>query len=181
MRVKAGQLVKSRRFEQVVLPHLGAACNHARWLVRNAQNVEDVVQEACLRAVKFFAGYHGGDARVWLLRIVPNTAYSFLEKNRPMELAEELNETLHVAWRDPEPDAETLLLKSAENRMLQEAFEELPVRFREALLLRVWEELSYKEIVEVMEIRACRIKSCWCTLILMASWTSSIAWSWRSS
>jgi RNA polymerase sigma-70 factor, ECF subfamily len=152
MQVEAGQQGDFRRFEQVVLPHLDAAYNLARWLVRNPQNAEDVVQEACLRAVRFFSGYHGGDPRAWLLRIVRNTAYSFLEKNRPMELVEELNETLHVASRDPGPDAETLLLKSAENSMLQQALEELPVRFREVLILRELEELSYKEIAEVMEI-----------------------------
>jgi RNA polymerase sigma-70 factor (ECF subfamily) len=141
----------ARGFDQVVLPHLDAAYNLARWLVRNTHDAEDIVQEACLRAVRFIAGYQGGDARAWLLRIVRNTAYSFLEKNRPADLAEEFDETLHVPEVD-RPDAEAALVRSVESRMLREALEELPVRFREALILRELEGLSYKEIAEVMEI-----------------------------
>jgi RNA polymerase sigma factor (sigma-70 family) len=138
--------------ERVVLPHLDAAYNLARWLVRNPHDAEDVVQEACLRAIRFIGGYREGDARAWLLRIVRNTAYTFLEKSRPAELAEEFNETLHV----PEPgrtlDIETELLRSADSSMLHAALEMLPVRFRETLILRELEGLSYKEIAAVMEI-----------------------------
>ncbi len=72
-------------FEQVVLPHMDAAYNLARWLVRNTPDAEDMVQEAYLRAFKFFGGYQGGDARAWVLKIVRNTCYSFFEKNRPAE------------------------------------------------------------------------------------------------
>src|SRR5580700_9711420 len=71
------------RFEQIVLPHLDAAYNLARWLVRNQQDAQDIVQESYLRAFKFFSGFQGGDPRAWLLKIVRNTSYSFLEKNRP--------------------------------------------------------------------------------------------------
>jgi RNA polymerase sigma-70 factor (ECF subfamily) len=138
-------------FEQVVLPHLDAAYNLARWLVRNPHDAEDVVQEACLRAVRFFGGYQEGNARAWLLRIVRNTAYSFLEKKRPGDLAEEFDETIHVGETE-QRDAETALLQSFENRMLQEALEGLPVRFREALILRELEGFSYKEISEVMDM-----------------------------
>jgi len=141
--------VRGTDFERTIVPHLDAAYNLARWLVRNPQNAEDVVQEACLRAVGFFGGYQGGDARAWLLRIVRNTAYSFLERNRPAELAEEFNETLHV---DPKPDAEALAIKNVEASRLQAALEQLPVRFREALILREMEGMSYKEIAEVMSI-----------------------------
>src|SRR6202041_2068528 len=87
----------ARAFEQVVLPHLDAAYNLARWLVRNTHDAEDVVQEAFLRAFKFFGGYQGGDARAWVLKIVRNTSYTFLEKNRPADLAEEFDETIHTA------------------------------------------------------------------------------------
>jgi len=80
MQLEAGEPGEIRRFEEIVLPHLDAAYNLARWLVRDPHNAEDVVQEACLRAVKFFGGYRGGDGRAWLLRIVRNAAYSFLEK-----------------------------------------------------------------------------------------------------
>src|SRR5580704_18662774 len=97
-------------FEQVVLPHLDAAYNLARWLVRNPHDAEDIVQEAYLRAFKFFGGYQGGDARAWVLKIVRNTSYSFLEKNRPAELAEQFDETLHTT-DTRQPDAETALLQ----------------------------------------------------------------------
>ena len=140
-----------RSFDELVLPHLDAAYNLARWLVRNTHDAEDVVQEACLRAVKFFEGYHGGDARSWLLRIVRNTSYSFLEKRRPADVAQEFDESIHVPSVE-KPNAEALLLRSAETQALQVALEELPIAFREALVLRELEGLSYKEIADVMEI-----------------------------
>ena len=137
------------RADEIVLPHLEAAYNLARWLVRNPHDAEDVVQEACLRAVRFAGGYREGNPRAWLLRIVRNAAYSFLEKRRPTELAEEFDELLYVPER---ADGEKELLRSAESQALQVALEALPVRFREALILRELEGLSYKEISEVMEI-----------------------------
>jgi RNA polymerase sigma-70 factor, ECF subfamily len=138
-------------FELGVLPHLDAAYNLARWLVRNPHDAEDVVQEACLRAVRFFGGYQEGNARAWLLQIVRNTAYTFLEKKRFGELTEEFDEAIHATETD-RPDAEAALLQSVESRMLQEALEGLPVRFRETLILRELEGLSYKEIAEVMSV-----------------------------
>src|SRR3984893_15997475 len=83
------------RFEQVVLPHLDAAYNLARWLIRSPADAEDVVQEACLRALRFFDGFRGGDSRAWLLKIVRNTCYSWLKKNRPTELSDAFDETVH--------------------------------------------------------------------------------------
>ena len=151
MQEETGGASGRRSFDEVVLPHLDAAYNLARWLVRNPHDAEDIVQEACLRAVKFFEGYHGGDARAWLLRIVRNTSYSFLEKRRPADLVQEFDETIRVPSTE-KPDAETLLLRSVESQMLQEALEELPTGFREALILRELEDLSYKEIAEVMEV-----------------------------
>ena len=136
-------------FEQVVLPHLDAAYNLARWLVRNTHDAEDVVQEAYLRAFKFFGGYQGGDARAWVLKIVRNTSYSFLEKNRPADLAEEFDEEVHSAATD-DTGAEAALLRSADSRILREALGELPVNFREVIVLRELEEMSYKQIAEVM-------------------------------
>jgi RNA polymerase sigma-70 factor (ECF subfamily) len=138
-------------FEQVVLPHLDAAYNLARWLVRNTQDAEDVVQEAYLRAFKHFGGYQGGDARSWVLKIVRNTSYSFLKKNRPADSAEEFDEMIHTTDK-AEPDAESVLLQSVESRSLREALEELPVNFREVLVLRELEGMSYKEIAAVMEV-----------------------------
>ena len=139
------------RFEQAVMPHLDAAYNLARWLVRNTHDAEDVVQEAFLRAFKFFGGFQGGDARPWLLKIVRNTSYSFLEKNRPAMLAEEFDERVH-AQDLPAPDAETTMVRTVESRMLREALEELPVTFREVLVLRELEGLSYKGIAELVGI-----------------------------
>jgi RNA polymerase sigma factor (sigma-70 family) len=139
------------RFEQVLMPHLDAAYNLARWLVRNTQDAEDIVQEAYLRAFKFFGGFQGGDARAWLLKIVRNTSYSFLEKNRPAALAEEFDEQVH-AQETPVPDAEATMVRSVESRMLGEALAELPVNFREVLVLRELEGLSYKEIAELIGV-----------------------------
>src|ERR1700734_4549278 len=113
-------------FEQVVLPHLDAAYNLARWLVRNPHDAEDIVQEAYLRAFKFFGGYQGGDARAWVLKIVRNTTYSFLEKNRTANLAEEFDETVHTAVSG-QSGADATLLKSLYSQMLREALDELPV------------------------------------------------------
>jgi RNA polymerase sigma-70 factor (ECF subfamily) len=138
-------------FEQVVLPHLDAAHNLARWLVRNRQDAEDIVQEAYLRAFKFFDGYQGGDARAWVLKIVRNTCYSFFEKNRPADLAEEFDEKIHTAGTE-QPGAEAALLQLDEGRMLREALNELPANFREVLVLRELEGMSYKEIADVMDV-----------------------------
>ncbi|MGB0036148.1 MAG: sigma-70 family RNA polymerase sigma factor [Candidatus Acidiferrales bacterium] len=135
-------------FDDVVLPHLDAAYNLARWLVRNPHDAEDVVQEAYLRALKFFGGYRGGDSRTWILKIVRNTSYSFLEKNRPADLSVEFDETLHTT-ETGQPEAESTLLQSVDSRELREALEDLPVNFREVLILRELEGMSYKEIAGV--------------------------------
>src|ERR1700683_2799706 len=148
MRDENREPVQTGSFEQIVLPHLDAAYNLARWLVRKPQDAEDIVQEAYLRAFKFFGGYQGGDARSWVLKIVRNTSYSFLEKNRPAELAEEFDEEVHTAVVE-QPGAETALLQLADSRMLREALDELPVNFREVIVLRELEGMSYKEIAEV--------------------------------
>jgi RNA polymerase sigma-70 factor (ECF subfamily) len=142
---------QANSFEQVVLPHMDAAYNLARWLVRNTHDAEDIVQEAYLRAYKFFGSYQGGDARAWVLKIVRNTSYSFLEKNRPAHFAEEFDETIHTA-KTEQPDAETMFLQSADTRLVREALDELPVTFREVLVLRELEGLSYKEIAHVMGV-----------------------------
>jgi RNA polymerase sigma-70 factor (ECF subfamily) len=137
------------RFEQLVLPHLDAASNLARWLLRSRPDAEDVAQEALLRAYRFFQGFHGGDARAWLLQIVRNTCYSWLEKNRPMELSVEFDEELHLqAGATPE----TLAMAGADRKRLILALETLPPRFREVLVLRELEGCSYKEIAAITSI-----------------------------
>jgi RNA polymerase sigma-70 factor (ECF subfamily) len=140
---------KLDRFEQIVLPHLDAAYNLARWLTRNDADAEDVAQESVLRAFKFFGGFHGGDSRAWLLTIVRNTCYTWLQQNRAQELATPFDEEIHsVECANPE----TILLESADRQMLKNALEELPVEFREVIILRELEGLSYKEIANIIDV-----------------------------
>ena len=142
---------KLQRFEQAIMPHLDAAYNLARWLTRNDTDAEDVVQEAYLRAFKFFGGFHGADGRSWLLTIVRNTCYTWMQHNRSAELSVPLDDELHeIESKDLNPEA--LLLQSAETQMLRQALEELPLEFREVIVLRELEELSYKQIADVVEI-----------------------------
>jgi RNA polymerase sigma-70 factor, ECF subfamily len=137
------------RFEQLVLPHLDAAFNLSRWLMRGRADAEDVAQEAMLRAFRFFSGFHGGDARAWLLQIVRNTCYTWLEKNRSVDLTTEFDEALY-------PQAavtpETLAIAGDNRERLTRALEELPARFREVLILRELEGCSYKEIAAITSV-----------------------------
>ena len=131
------------RLERALVPHLDAAYNLARWLVGAPADADDVAQEACLRAVKFFDGFRGGDARGWLLAIVRNTCYDWLRKNRNYT-SEDLDRT-----PDEAPDPETLEVRNADRRLVRECLDRLPAEYREALVLRELEELSYKEIAQV--------------------------------
>jgi RNA polymerase sigma-70 factor (ECF subfamily) len=135
--------VSSRaRFEEQVLPHLDAAYNLARWLTRNDHDAEDVLQDALLRAYRFFDGLRG-DARPWLLAIVRNACWSWLQANRPAELA---------VIDEPEvetPGPEAILAHELDRRAVNEAIAALPVPFREALVLRELEGLSYKDIARI--------------------------------
>jgi RNA polymerase sigma-70 factor (ECF subfamily) len=144
------------RFEQVVMPHLDAAFNLARWLLRSRSDAEDVAQEALLRSYRFFGGYHGGDARAWLLQIVRNTCYTWLEKNRPVEQMTEFDETLHSADTQVMPihaqlggSPEAQAMASEDRERLSQALEQLQPRFREVLVLRELEGCSYKEIAAI--------------------------------
>jgi len=134
------------RFEQQVLPHLNAAVNLARWLLRNPADAEDVVQEAMLRAYRFFGDFRGTDGRAWLLQIVRNSCYTWLEKRRPAELVTEFDEEVH---QQPSPNPESLAVRADERQRLMTALESLPTRSREVLVLRELEGCSYKEISEV--------------------------------
>ena len=143
--------IQSAGFENTILPHLDAAYNLARWLVRNGTDAEDLVQEACLRAWKSFAGFRGGDSRSWLLTIVRNTCFTWLRENRRQNLAVEFNEDLHS--EDVEvPEAERLLAQRSSRETLEKALQELPAEFREAIVLRELEGLSYKEISEITNV-----------------------------
>lgn len=137
------------RFEQLVLPHLNSAANLARWILRNRADSEDVVQEAMLRAYRFINRFHGGDARAWLLQIVRNTCYTWLEKNRLAELMMEFNEEVH---QQPSANPETLAAQTDDRERLKRALESLPARSREVLVLRELEGCSYKEIADIAAI-----------------------------
>jgi RNA polymerase sigma-70 factor (ECF subfamily) len=140
-----------RSFDGIILPHLDAAHNLARWLVRSSDDAEDVVQEACLRAFQYFGTFRDGNARAWLLRVVHNTAVRWLQKNRAQQLATEFNEEMHSeACEALNPEA--LLLQRADTQLLEEAINHLPLRWREVLMLRELEGLSYKEIAEVVGV-----------------------------
>jgi RNA polymerase sigma-70 factor (ECF subfamily) len=137
------------RFEQLVLPHLNAAVNLARWLLRNSADAEDVVQEAVLRAFRFFGSFRGTDARAWLLQIVRNSCYTWLQRRAPAELETEFNEEIH---QQPSPTPEALAVRAQERQKLMQVLESLPVRWREVLVLRELEGCSYKEISAVTGI-----------------------------
>lgn len=147
------------RFDEVALPHLDAAYNLARWLTRNDADAADVVQEAMLRALTYFDGYRGESAKAWLLTIVRNTCFRWLERNRPaalLPLTPEVETEVEVATARPEndapPDPETLLNRRRDAAMLNELIAELPPRFREILVLREMEELSYRDIGDVLDV-----------------------------
>lgn len=142
---------KVARFEEIALPHLGAAYNLARWLIHNEQDAEDVVQEAYLRAFKFFNGYYGGDSRSWLLTIVRNTSYTWLQRNRGSRLTEPIEDVLDEVGIDFS-DPEVLLLQSVDSQLVRQALQDLPVEFREVVVLREMEGLAYKEIADVVDI-----------------------------
>jgi RNA polymerase sigma-70 factor (ECF subfamily) len=141
---------RHRRFEQALLPHLEAAYNLARWLTRNDHDAEDVVQEAYVRAFTFFDSFRGEDGRSWLLSVVRNTCYTWLEKHRSREPAVRLDEKVHAPSRALDPAQ--LFLEQAAGEEVRAAVEQLPVEFREVIVLRELEGLSYKEIAAVLGV-----------------------------
>ena len=146
-----------KRFEEIVLPHLDAAYNLARWLTRNDQDAEDIVQDSCLRAFRFFDGFQGGDARPWLLAILRNSVFDWRARRRdhaPLDPFDgEGGERTGYGHEDgpADPDSpETLLLRRERREIVNRAIAALPPEFREVLVLRELEELSYKEIAEIV-------------------------------
>jgi RNA polymerase sigma-70 factor (ECF subfamily) len=146
------------RFSREIVPHIDAAYILARWLVRNDQDAEDVVQEALLRAFRFLDGFRGENPRAWIISIVRNTCYSWLEANRTIK-------SIPVDTFDGESyrrdtagalvtveNPESLLLKGAEQRLLNDAIAALPIEYREIIVLRELEGLSYKEISEIAKL-----------------------------
>jgi RNA polymerase sigma factor (sigma-70 family) len=140
--------VGTNTFERAVLPHLDAAYNLARWLTHNAQDAEDVVQEAYMRALRFFPSFHGGNARAWLLSIVRNTCFTWLHANRPLQTAAEFDENL-ASPDSRAQNPEELVLHTDTSTLVRKALEKLPPHFREILVLRELEGLSYREIAAI--------------------------------
>jgi RNA polymerase sigma-70 factor (ECF subfamily) len=138
-------------FEEAMLPHLNAAHNLAKWLLRNEQDAQDVVQEAYLRAFRSFGGFHGTNGRAWLLMIVRNTSYTLLKKSHAVDLTTTFDETIHAAGHESVSPA-TLLEHSEDAQLIKEAMDALPAEFREILTLRHQEGLSYKEIADITQI-----------------------------
>jgi RNA polymerase sigma-70 factor, ECF subfamily len=144
------------RFEEIMLPHLNAAYNLARWLTRN-QDSEDLVQEAYTRAYTFFDTFRGGDARAWLLTIVRNACYTWLQHQRTQELQINVDEetleretaSRHETRFD---DPEVLALRRADRELIDRALSQLPPEFRETIVLREMEDLSYKQIAAIAGI-----------------------------
>jgi RNA polymerase sigma-70 factor (ECF subfamily) len=138
-------------FEAAMLPHLDAAHNLARWLLRNEQDAQDVVQEAYLRAFRSFSGFHGTNGRAWLLTIVRNTSYTLLKKNRAVDFTTPFDEEIHATGQESVSPA-TILEHCEDAELIREAMDELPAEFREILALRHQEVLSYKEKADIAQI-----------------------------
>ena len=142
-----------RRFAALTLPHLDAAHNLARWLTRNEHDAQDVVQDAYVRALRYFGAFRGDQARAWLLQIVRHTCYSWLRENRPAEVvAFDDDEPWHEL---PAPSAEeppSVAQRHADRALLNQAIAALPIAYREVLVLRELEDLSYKDIARVADV-----------------------------
>ena len=150
---------RAARFAQVAMPHLDAAFNLARWLTGNSHDAEDVTQEAMLRALKFIDGFRDGDARTWILTIVRNTFYSQWRRTRSRGESAEFDEDLHslgddagIATAAGDANPESIFARGEDMRLLDRALAEVAVEYREALVLREIEDLSYKEIAAMLEI-----------------------------
>jgi RNA polymerase sigma factor (sigma-70 family) len=138
-------------FEEAAVPHLAAAYNLARWLTRNDKDAEDVVQDAYLRAFRYFDNFRGGDIRPWLLGIVRNTCHTWIRRNRLDRPEITLDMDLYDLPQD-NANPELALVKEVDHELLRDALEKLPAESRELIVLREFDELSYKQIAEVVKV-----------------------------
>jgi RNA polymerase sigma-70 factor (ECF subfamily) len=136
----------------VLVEHLDSAYNLARWLMPNETEAEDLVQEAYLRAIHHFAGFRGGDGRAWLLTIVRNTCYSRLRRKSASGLSTDFDEEVHSVGGRQTPNPETVLLAAERTELVRKSLTGLPEEFREVLVLRELEQLSYREIANIAGI-----------------------------
>jgi RNA polymerase sigma-70 factor (ECF subfamily) len=145
---------RARGFAALALPHLDAAYNLARWITHNHEDAQDVVQEAYLRALRYFDSFHGEEVRPWLLQIVRHAGYSWLAKNRPRDMVS--LDDADDAWREvPGPAAhepQAIALGKSERLSINETLASLPVGYREVLILREMEELPYRDIARIAGI-----------------------------
>jgi RNA polymerase sigma-70 factor (ECF subfamily) len=148
-----------RRFEEVFVPHLDAAYDYAHWLTRDERNAEDVAQEACLRAFKFLDSFHGEGGRAWLLAIVRNTYYTWVKRNKAEALSVSFDEETMLANGCELADLEStgssidqVLQQQDARRLINGALDQLPEEFREVIVLRELEDMSYKEIAAIAKI-----------------------------
>jgi len=137
-------------FEQTILPHLNSAYNLARWLTRNEDDAQDVVQEAYLRAFRFFDSFKGGNGKTWLLAVVRNTCLTWRRRERGTVTAVPFDETAHCS--DRAANAEARLVAEARLGMLRNCIESLPLEYREVIIMRELEELSYREIADTASV-----------------------------
>jgi RNA polymerase sigma-70 factor (ECF subfamily) len=142
-----------KRFELLALPHLDAAYNLARWLTGNDADAQDVVQDAMLRAMRYFSSFRGDNARPWLLQVVRHTAYTWIKQNRPADMASLDDDGAVQDVAGPATDEPSVSAQRGDERaQLNLALAALPTVFREALVLRELEDLSYQEIARIADI-----------------------------
>jgi RNA polymerase sigma-70 factor (ECF subfamily) len=140
-----------QRFERIILPHLDDAYTLARYLLRDEHDAQDVVQEASLRALRYFEGYSGGDARAWLLAIVRNCSRTWRKRHRVDDRTVPFDDAAEISTNEADaPDA--VAVQASEQARVQRAIDSLPDEFREVIVLREVQDLSYREIGDVVGV-----------------------------
>jgi RNA polymerase sigma-70 factor (ECF subfamily) len=143
-----------RRFELLALPHLDAAFNLARWLTHNDHDAQDIVQEASMRAMRYMGGFRGDNARAWLLQIVRHSCFSWLKENRPAErlLLDDADDALSEIAAPAADEPHAVAMRNADRLQINQAIAALPIGYREVLVLRELEDLSYGDIARIADI-----------------------------